>query len=363
MYYHQAFPELAGDSGSGSTGSSGKGEGYRLYPDPGTTTPGGAGGGAPGTQNPILQELDPKKVISRADIVLDIAHLKAHEWHHIAVDWDDENPTYPTRLYLDFKEVQEAGAPKKPQAIIDGTANSWVRLNERQPKDSLQVGVIVREQGVDDAGVFKFFTNTIQAAGGSGVQTVSPSVKRILGNATIDELVTYEGIFPSVKQYYGGGGAPGYFTNQEGRYANVFQVPLPPDMDHVILRSFDWTSYYPTLYTDSQANQPPQKLPVTAPIRAELTFNAGGRGSPPPAFSEPWRQPSVLNLVAGRSAYARSGSIQEQRRADVVYRFSMKASAAQTGNTAGGFVQTPVIDDVTLTYFLPSPKILSQEED
>ncbi len=49
-------------------------------------------------------------------------------------------------------------------------ANSWVRLNERQPRDGLMVGEIVREQGLNDAGVFKWFTNTTATEGGGGVE-------------------------------------------------------------------------------------------------------------------------------------------------------------------------------------------------
>ena len=62
-------------------------------------------------------------------------------------------------------------------------------------------------------------------------------------------LIAYDGTFPAVRNYYGTGGSQGYFTNQTGEYANVFEVPLPPEVDYVLLRSFDWTSYYPSTFT------------------------------------------------------------------------------------------------------------------
>jgi hypothetical protein len=216
---------------------------------------------------------------------------------------------------------------------------------------------------VDEYGVFKWFTNStdaVNAGGGSAgfVQTIAPGLKRILANATIDELIAFEEQFPSAKQYYGGSGSPGYFSRQPGEYANVFEVPLPPDVDHVMLRSFDWTSYYPVLYTDSRANSAPQALQIT-PIVCQLTLNAP---SSPPSFQEPWRNPTVSNQAGGRIALRRE-NLSKGNVAEVVYKFTLTGARSQVGYTSGGIVQTPAIDDVTLTYFLPNPKILLQEED
>ena len=364
MYYHQAFLDAGGGAGGagGAAGGGGTGgaEGVKLYPDPGL--PGGANAGPAGAQNnPILANLDQKKITSHSDKVIDVRHFKAHEWHHIAVDWEDENQRNPFRVYIDFQEEKAGGAPRLAQAIVDGTANSWVRLNERQPKDGLQIGGILREQGVSDAGVFKWFSNSASTGkAGGGVITVAPEVKRILANATIDEFVAYEGTFLGVKQYYGAAGAPGYFTPQTGEYANVFEIPLPPDVDHVLLRSFDWTSYYPTLYTDSRTNSVPQLLQLTRGIECELTYVTPS--TLPAPFDESWHRPSVPSMVAGRTAYWKTGDLKGHK-ADFIYKFRMHGARSQQGNTAGGIVQTPVIDDVTLTYFLPNPKILIQEED
>jgi hypothetical protein len=355
LYYHQAFPEVAA-GGSSTTGGAGVTD-IQLYPNPGV--PEGQQEGD--SRNPIIEHLDQKKPISRSSVLVDVRHFKAHEWHHIAVDWNDQNPAFDVRLWVDFKSWDNLnGRPLRPQQIIDGTANSWVRLNERQPKDGLQIGGIVRNQAVEDAGIFKWFTNsTTTEAGSSGVKTIAESVKRILANATIDDVITYEGTFPEVKSAYGGGTAlPGYFTNQTGEYANVFEVPLPPDIDQVVLRSFDWTSYYPTTYTDSLPGSVPQRLDIR-PIECQLSYNS--YTSPPAAFHEPWRHSSVVNPVAGRAVVRRGGGIKGTS-AEVVYWFKMYGARAQTGSTAGGVVQTPVIDDVTLSYFLPSPRILQQEE-
>jgi len=349
MYYHQAFPEATGEGGGS----------LQLFPDPGSET--SAAGGNP--DNPILEFLDQQKVISRADIVVDTRHFKAHEWHHIALDWNDSNPTFPIRVYLDYQPVQQGGVPRRPQQIVDGTANSWVRLNERQPKDGLQIGGIVRHQGAADAGVFKWYTNTARAGGsGGGVRIEVPSIKRIIANATIDELITYEGTFPQFRRHFGGtGGGAGYFTQRTGEFANLFSIPLPPDVNHVTLRSFDWTSYYPTMFTDSLPNSRPVQL-VNTPIECDVWYRSFGK-PPPSRFREPYRTPSVTNRIAGRKAFRKQGTAIRGLGVEFVYKFFIKGSKyVGQGNTSGGVVQTPAIDDVTLSYYLPNPKVLLQEE-
>ena len=349
MYYHQAFPEGGGGAGGAGGAESGTG-GVQLFPQSseGNTT----------ARNPILDYVDPLKLVSRSDLMCDISHFKAHEWHHIGVQWDDKNPSQASKLFIDFREANECSTIFFAQEIVEGTPNSWVRLNERQPRDSLQIGAIIRDQGVSDAGVFKWFTNTTSTTGGgAAVQTIAPSVKRILANATIDEVAVANN-FGAMRQYYSAQGAPGYFSQQPGEYANVFEIPLPPDVDHVILKSFDWTAYYPAMYTDSRVNSIPQRVVVT-PMQCQLTYNSPE--APPGPFIEPWRTPTVANRVGGRSCYRRETGLKGAN-AKLVYKFNMSGARGPQGNTAGGVVQTPVIDDVTLAYFLPNPKVILQEE-
>jgi hypothetical protein len=289
-----------------------------------------------------------------------VSHFRAHEWHHIAIDWDDENPAFPVRLYMDFQDMREEATPRMAQARVDSTANSWVRLNERQPRDGLQVGGIIREQGVDDAGVFKWFTNSTKTERGTGVETIAPSVKRILANATIDELVCYEGQFASIKQYYGATGSPGYFSVQPSEYANVFEVPLPPDVDHAILRVVRLDVLLPDHVhgfappVDRAAAQHPAdrvRVHVQCGRRLERAENAGravATAGSPQRGVRPARVPAADGLRGNNAQF--------------VYKMRMFGSISNVGNTAGGMVQTPVVDDVTLTYFLPSPRILLQEE-
>ncbi len=347
MYYHQAFPEGGAAGGAGAGG--------RLHPDPGSDADGAPNQG----ENPLLEHLDQKKIISRADIVADIKHFKAHEWHHIAFDWDDDNPVFPIRLYIDFKEVTTGGTPRRAQQLVDGVANSWVRLNQRQPIDGLMVGGIVRNQAVPDAGVFKWFTTTAKTGRGGGVAVAAPSVKRIIANATIDELIVYQGTFPQVKRYYGANAGAGYFTQRTGEYANLFEVPLPPGVNTLTLRSLDWTAYYPTTFTDSLPNSTAVQVRST-PLECDVNFNTVGARTPR-LRGEPWRSPSVPSPVANKKIFREQIGVKGAN-AELVYKFYLKGAKSLSGNTAGGVVQTPVIDDVTLSYYLPNPKILLQED-
>src|SRR5690606_20989783 len=83
LYYHQAFPEFSGGSDGGGAAA---GESLVPWPDTGTS-----GANASDPNNPLIEHLDPQKWISRSDILLDISHIRAHEWHHVAVEWSDQN--------------------------------------------------------------------------------------------------------------------------------------------------------------------------------------------------------------------------------------------------------------------------------
>ena len=62
--------------------------------------------------------------------------------------------------------------------------------------------------------------------------------------------------------------------------------------------------------------------------------------------------------VAGRWLYA-SGSLQGKT-GDLIYQFRMQAGVG-AGRYGARTVVTPALDDVTLTYYLPSTQILLSE--
>ncbi len=347
MYYHQAFPE-------GGSGEGGDGGGSELWPPVGTGEETG-GTNTPG-ENPILEFLDDRKIVARADYLIDVRKIRAREWHHIAVDWNDSTPAQALQVHFDF-EKHEGGGPYVRQEETGDRPTAWTRLNCRRPRDELFIGGFIRSQGAAEFGVFKWFTNITEATAGQGISVVRESLKRILANATIDEFITYEGTFPSVRNYYGTGGVQGYFSHQPGEYANVFEVPLPPEVDSVALRSFDWTAYYPAMFTthDGQVHRV-----NTQHMRCQITT---GRTNIAP-FDEPWgvSRRTAWNPVSNKILQRRESKGLIGMNAELVYQFNIFPGKVQSGSLAGGSVHSPVLDDVTLTYFLPVPKILLQEE-
>jgi len=284
-----------------------------------------------------------------------VRRFRAHEWHHIAVDWNDSVPSAGLQVYIDFEKVQ-GGGPYLPLLATGDMPTAWVRLNCRRPRDGLFIGGFIREQGVADAGVFKWFTNSASASTGGGAYTVvDPDLKRLIANATIDELITFTGTFPSVRSYYSR--SLGYFSVQPGEYSNVFEVPLPPEVDFLRMRSFDWTSYYPAFITMMDGTA---RRVITQPISCQVF---PGRGNIP-SFPEPWRAQlrNSPNPVANKILMRRQAKTEVGIDADLVYQFRIQPGKVTSGPLAGGSVESPVIDDVTLTYYLADPKILIQED-
>lgn len=351
MYYHECFQDLGGDGGEGGGGGGGEtGDTSTLVPQLGELAQ--SEGGA----QQVQAYLDQRKLIARSDVLVDISHFKAHEWHHLAVDWHDENPGQPLTVWIDFERIQTP--PYVPQEDIQDVPTAWVRLNVRRPRDGLFIGGFIRKQKVSDSGVFKWYSNTFRPNQGSATVIERP-LKRVIANATIDEFIAYSGTFSSVRRYFAPRGAPGYFTNQPGTYANVFEIPLPPEIEHVVMRSFDWTSYYPTFYTGGGASiRAPVNLRVEQ-IRGQAQL--GGKVNPS-GLSEGWRTPMTRTAVSNRPCVRRQSRGLLGRNAELAYKFTIPPGITQTGTLAGGAMQTPAIDDVTATYYLPDPKILHQEE-
>ncbi len=103
------------------------------------------------------------------------------------------------------------------------------------------------------------------------------------------------------------------------------------------------------------------------PFKVTVSRSPAEAGTSKGSRSIAARHASAVVAAASRSAPGRIAQKDNVgvlgNNVEVVYTLRMQGGRSPSGNTAGGVVQTPVIDDVTLTYFLPSPRILLQEED
>lgn len=280
---------------------------------------------------------DPRKSQARVDIVVDISDWKAHEWHHLAIEFNDEAPKYSeVQILKDFE--RQSGQRTTPRGGGD-----HVVLNVEDPKDRMFIGGFFRDQAVAGSGLFKFGTN-YGVDGSAGNQ----SIKRVPANATIDEFTTFVGTHQSRF------GSTGYFYERPGKYTNRFEIPFPAGIQQVRLRSLAWTMYPPKLYQD---------LPVdfaTANFQMKVANVEGARGFTP--VRDAGGDALQNATFAGKWLPGRNSTTGGQALSgELYYQASMRA-ARGTGSLYGGrYVATPALDDVTLTYYLPSAKILLRE--
>jgi len=291
-----------------------------------------------GQEEELSQEdfpVDDRKTWARTDVIVDVRNWKAHEWHHVVIEFNDDQ---------DAERVQVRVDGEKLDYLTNHNLGlgKFCALNEEEPKDEIQIGGIYRDQAVSSEGLFKFVTNVTQTQ----MQEVAPSVKKIPANATIDEFQTFLGAYdPSTQDL-------GYFTRNMGRYTNRFEIPFPEGIQRIRLRSFTWTAYPPALYGGLgvrwNADQDLEASVIGigdsgAPLRmgdagGEMTSNARLAGN--------W-------LNARGTLFGRTGSL--------TYQFQMRGAFGQQ-KYGDRIVASPAIDDVTLTYYLPSAEIIQSEE-
>ena len=280
--------------------------------------------------------VDPRKYWARTDVLVDISDWRAHEWHHVAVAYNDELPGNRITVLLDFVNAEAISHNLGEQ--------KFCALNVEEPKDGIYVGGFFRDQAVATEGIFKFGTNYRQ-----GTTLTEASVKRVLANATIDEFITFTGVHTAPY------GTIGYFTDKQGVYANSFQIPLPTGINRIRVRSFAWTLYPPLLYHSAPVN-----WNRDTGLRVEVA-NVGETGQTKVQVSDAGGDARTNASVAGKWVYT-SGSTLGGRVAELVYQVRMRAGLG-SGVFGSSTVASPVLDDVTLTYFLPSAQVLLSETE
>ncbi len=278
-------------------------------------------------------QVDQRKSHARSDLVVDVSSWRAHEWHHLVVEWDDEALAGRITARIDGEEALASSN--------DLGLGKFVALNEESPKDEIQIGGIHRDQAVATEGVFKFGTN-VQL---QSMQDIAPSLKKIPANATIDEFRTFSGVYDR------GNDELGYFTRETGKYTNRFEVPFPEGIQRVRLRSFTWSVYPPMMYGGSGVRWTPQTdfIARVGGVNNSPSFvgvgDAGGDQTLNSVLSGQW-------LHAKGSLFGRTGSLG--------YQFEMRGALGQRA-FGDRIVSSPVLDDVTLTYYLPSAQTLLSE--
>ena len=302
-----------------------------------------------------LQDLQ-KATYARVDYIIPydlLRYWRGHEWHHIAISWDDTggggagpDPLSYVRVFVDGNlvdvqaNVNHRLSGKKDS--LDGGAGEFVRLNHepypqnendpRWPKDEFFIGAVHRRQLLQ-AGVFKFQRDVIWGA-----------------NGTIDDVRVYRESIQESMQV-----ARPTDRYVPGTYEQRMNVPFPGNVDRIRLGSFLFTGYVPKEYNDADPGKyGGGRLEVLLlkdgrPLQA---FGAGGW-----VFNENALR-GGFSVTADPNGLTPQGTPIYLNKDEILsYRVRFLPARNALGNVA-----SPVLDDVTLTYFLPKAKVLLQEE-
>jgi hypothetical protein len=311
---------------------------------------------------------------------------KAHEWHHVAAYWDDKAgevwlwldgtpyttgngglvarvwPTSAGRSansrYIPYvTDPANPTNPPVPASTLGGPAElpSFVRLNaitgpdtppggvgqaqyedSLWPKDQVYIGGVKRDQAVV-GGLFKHEKDAILPA-----------------NGTVDDVRFYDGATPpgnnsSPRRFtatrFDAGSEVGYWTNQFD-LSQAFQNGV----QEITLAGIQFTAYLPKRYGDTVfANG-------TGSIKIDFEIQRADGSVVKPAtwtdtFSAIRGDPCEIKLLDANVP------VRVARGDKLVYRASFTPGLTSTGI---GFA-SPVLDDISLVYYLPNPVVLLKE--
>lgn len=286
-------------------------------------------------------ETDEQKFWARTDVVVNVSNWRAHEWHHVAVSYDDQSATNRIRVWVDHENTDAVN-----HNIGEGM---FCALNEEEPKDQIMIGGFYRDQAVATEGLFKFGTNFTR----QGVQT-APSIKRVLANATIDEFRVYLGQYTQDDSRKGG-----YYTERPAKYANVFMVPFEEGIQRRKLRNMTWTIYSPKIYSGAsvQFDEPLMTvLNVNGQSTARTLQDPGGKAGGDGGGRSNQQLAGKYLYATGSQDYGSDFNL-----GFLGYEVQMRAGTAQGGALSGRTMVSPALDDVTLTVYLPSARYLISE--
>lgn len=306
---------------------------------------------------------------------------KAHEWHHIAAYWDDKAgevwlwldgtpyavtngglvariwPTSGGRpsngRYIPYVlDPANPTGPPVPASNFGGPAElpSFVRLNALTgpetppsgvgqaqyedslwPKDQVYIGGVKRDQAVV-GGLFKHEKDAILPA-----------------NGTIDDVRFYDGATVSLKQFvatrYDAGSEVGYWTN-EFDLSPAFQNGV----QEITLAGIQFTAYLPKRYKDVPFANGTGNIKVDFEVQ-----KVDGTVVKPATWSD------TFAAIRGDSCEIKlldaNVPVRVARGDKLVYRISFTP-----GMTSGGIAfASPVLDDISLVYYLPNPVVLLKE--
>ena len=140
-----------------------------------------------------------------------------------------------------------------------------------------------------------------------------------------------------------------------GTYEQRINVPFPGNVDRIRLGSFLFTGYMPKEYSDADPSKyggARLEVLVLKDGRPLDSFGAGGW-----IFNENAMR-GGFSITADPNGLTPKGTPMYLAKGEILsYRVRLMPARNALGNVA-----SPVLDDVTITYFLPKVNVLLQEE-
>jgi hypothetical protein len=329
---------------------------------------------------------DPNAISNPSAALSPLARWKSNEWHHIAVYWDDNghgqgrqpgNWDQCLRIYVDGVFASQAyGLPENPNGPMH--EDQFCRLNEpalfemgssqmKLPRDSLYLGGIERRLARLHAGIFKH-DNKVAPKGGS------PDAEHVQLYAcgTIDDAIVYDGetapqsdFYTSLTRFQPRAEYAQYISGVVGG-GDLLSSRFPDGTKPLELARISFEALLPTHHggQDPKAQgEGSVKLTLDGNTGIKLEQLGGGGAGPSVTYddmSEP-KQPSNVRLLGPNGpAVIRPGQILK-------YRLDVKAADFQGGKLSSKAaptllgIDTPVINEVSVSYFLPVEDTLLKE--
>jgi hypothetical protein len=261
---------------------------------------------------------------------------KAHEWHHVFISWNDTKAQMG--IWIDGKKM-----PVEPVTFGHYGRGEFVHLNCRRPTDEFMLGGIYRYQHFTGAGLFKFKpSGAIDRGAQRWVYAGS--------NATIRDVMTYhpdqepaavQDRLPINIIYMPNTNEKPSRYRQSATFTNRFKIDFPPGVNRVKLGSVSWTSY-----------------------KAPDSFGGGGH----PDGKEMKVDTEGEHLLIKVNGVPVEGNGKTPGKEDMFVKATnpyVEYSVTFMPYTVRGEdrdVFSPVLDDITITYFLPKEKVILFEK-
>ncbi|MHC4829257.1 MAG: hypothetical protein ACYTFT_02705 [Planctomycetota bacterium] len=305
----------------------------------------------------------------------DLKEWRRGEWHHIAVKWNDaKDGDEALSIYVDGKRQSTShGMPQ--DASTPKNKGQFVRLNEppvytdeegehRHPRDHLFVGGIERRLAIGGSGVFKH-PNRMPVRGNNLVTGgVEENVIRLYAGGTVDDFITWDG--------NGGGGD------------NLRDSPRRFETEGVFVQHFDLGSKFPggnqpiqlarlTVHTLFPSHHGRRDMTTAGTVTVRVDEPAGvmmqdGASYQIVRSTDPVNNPTRMhvNLVGadGRPAFVVPPGDPAAEKPRLRYQLEFRpASFGAAGTRFPGLtaVDTPVVQEVSLSWFLPNEEVLLRE--